>query len=364
MRIGEITAYLEFLAPLASQESYDNCGLLVGDRNSEVSSVLLCLDCTEEVVLEAERIGANLIVAHHPVIFKGLKSLTGKNYVERTILSCIKKNIALYAIHTNLDNYRKGVNYEIGQRLGMKNLRILSGKENSLFKLVVFVPRLHHKALNQALFDAGAGKIGNYDQCHFSLTGEGTFRPLDESNPYSGMQNELSIEEEVRAEYLVSSHHMSAVLSSMRATHPYEEIAHDIYTLKNENPYEGSGMIGDLSPVMTEAEFFAHVKKEFSCKIIRHTAFLGKPVRKVAFCGGSGSFLLKSAISEGADVFLTADFKYHEFFDAENKLVIADMGHYESEQFTPNLLEALLKKKFTTFAIHLTEINTNPINYF
>jgi dinuclear metal center YbgI/SA1388 family protein len=363
MRIGEVTTYLESLVPLSSQESYDNCGLLVGDKNNEVKAVLLCLDCTEEVVLEAERLGVNLIIAHHPIIFTGLKSLTGKNYVERTVLSCVKKNIALYAIHTNLDNYRFGVNHEIGQRLGLKNLRILSGKENALYKLVVFVPQTHHQALNQALFEAGAGEIGNYDQCHFSMAGEGTFRPLDHSNPYSGKRNELSVENEIRAEYLVSSHNLSKVLSSMKAVHPYEEIAHDIYPLKNENPFEGSGMVGELTTEMTEADFLKKVKKEFSCKVIRHTQFLNNPVRKVAFCGGSGSFLLKHAIASEADVFLTSDFKYHEFFDAENRIVIADIGHYESEQFTPNLLETLLKKKFTTFAIHLTEINTNPINY-
>ena len=363
MKIGEITAYLESLAPISSQESYDNSGLLVGDMDNEVRSVLLCLDCTVEVILEAERLGANLIIAHHPLIFGALKSLTGKNYVERAVIECIKKGIALYAIHTNLDNYRFGVNYEIGQRLGLKNMRILSGKENELYKLIVFTPESHLQKLNDALFDAGAGEIGNYDQCHFHVTGEGTFRPLNDANPYSGELNERSVESELRAEYLVSSHKLSSVLSAMRSVHPYEEIAHDIYQLKNDNPFQGSGMIGELASEMNEKDFLNLLKRQFACKSIRHTPFLNKPIKKVAYCGGSGSFLIKKAIASGADIFISSDFKYHEFFDAENKLIIADIGHYESEQFTPNLLESLLKKKFTTFAIHLTEINTNPINY-
>jgi dinuclear metal center YbgI/SA1388 family protein len=364
MKIQEVISFLEDLVPLSSQESYDNCGLLVGNRNDEVKSVLLCLDCTEEVVEEAVRVGANLIIAHHPIIFKGLKSLTGKNYVERTVLACIKNDISLYAIHTNLDNYRFGVNKEICDRLGLVNTSILAPKNETLYKLVVFIPKEHHASVSQAMFAAGAGEIGNYDNCQFYQEGTGTFRPVGEAQPFSGNLNELSSDQEVRAEFLVSAHKLGEVIAAMKNVHPYEEVAHDIYVLKNSNQSEGSGMVGFLEKPIDEAGFLQLVKETFHCGCIRHTSLRNKSISKVAVCGGSGSFLLRNAISSGADIFITSDFKYHEFFDAEGRIVIADIGHYESEQFTPNLLEALLKKKFTTFAVRLTEINTNPINYF
>ena len=308
MKVSDVIQYLEELAPKSSQESYDNCGLLVGDKNTSITSALICLDCTEEVVEEAILKGSNLIIAHHPVIFKGLKSLTGANYIERTILACIKN-----------DN---------------------------------------------ALFEAGAGKIGNYEECHFNTVGTGTFKPVNHANPFSGKLNELSEAPEVKAEYLVSTHLLQKVLKAMKDSHPYEEVAHDLILLANENENEGSGMIGDLDSEMGEFEFLTQLKDIFKCGSIRHTAFLNKKIKKVAFCGGSGSFLLNQAKRLKADVYITGDFKYHEFFDAENQILIADIGHYESEQYTSDLIADILKKKFTTFAVHKTVINTNPINYF
>lgn len=364
MNISSVISYLEGFAPRSSQESYDNSGLLVGDKSKEITSVLICLDCTEEVVEEAEKLGCNLIIAHHPVIFKGLKSLTGANYVERTILSCVKKDIALYAIHTNLDHYWKGVNYEVGNRIGLKNLRVLEPKSNVLVKLTVFVPKENLATLNKAIFDAGAGRIGNYEECHFGTEGKGTFKPVGEANPFSGNLNELSEVEEIKAEYLVSIHKLKEVLKAMKTAHPYEEVAHDIIPLANENQTEGAGMIGELSDEVDELSFLTRLKQTFNCGIIRHTPLTNKKIKTVAFCGGSGSFLLKQAMSAQADVFVTGDFKYHEFFDAEGKILIADIGHYESEQFTTNLIADILKKKFTTFAVQITGVNTNPINYF
>jgi len=364
MKIQDVITFLEGIVPISSQESYDNCGLLIGDRTAEVKGVLLCLDSTEEVVEEAVRVGANLIIAHHPIIFKGLRSITGKNYVERTVLACIQHNIALYAIHTNLDNYRFGVNKEICDRLGLVNTSILVPKSDVLYKLAVFVPAEHHSPVSQAIFAAGAGEIGNYRDCQFYQEGTGTFRPVGEAKPFSGNLGELRSEKEVKAEFLVSAHRLGSVIAAMKEAHPYEEVAHDVFVLKNTNQTEGSGMIGFLEHPMDEMEFLKKVKETFHCGSIRHTLMLGKPFSKVAVCGGSGSFLLKNALAAKADIFITADFKYHEFFDAEGKIVIADIGHYESEQFTPNLLAELLKKKFTTFAVRLTEINTNPINYF
>lgn len=364
MKVQAVVQYLEDLVPRSMQESYDNCGLLVGDRTSEVKGILLCLDCTPEVVEEAVSLGCNLIVAHHPVIFKGLKKLTGSNLVERTVLACIKNDISLYAIHTNLDNYEQGVNFEIGKRLGLTDLRILRPKQDVLSKLIVYVPLEAADSVSQALYEAGAGKIGNYEECSFSTPGTGTFKPVGAANPTVGELGSRSEVTELKMEFLVSIHRARQVVSAMRKAHPYEEVAYELIALQNENQFEGSGMVGELSGPLSEVEFLERIRSTFNCGCIRHTAMLGKPIRKVAYCGGSGSFLLPDAKASGADIFITGDFKYHEFFDAENEIMIADIGHYESEQFTVNLLAELLKEKFTTFAVRLTGINTNPINYF
>jgi dinuclear metal center YbgI/SA1388 family protein len=364
MKVSEITRYLESLAPRSSQESYDNCGLLVGNSNAEVTAVLISLDCTEEVVADAVAKGCNMIIAHHPIIFKGLKSLTGATYIERTILACIKNDIALYAIHTNLDNYSKGVNYEIGQRIGLKNLRVLQPKSNVLAKLVVFTPTSCSVRVREAAFRAGAGAIGNYSECHFESSGTVTYKPNEHATPFDGENGVRSNVNEVKLEFLVSTHIASTVLSAVKQAHDYEEVAYDLIPLLNENQSEGSGMIGELEHEMDELIFLKHLKTTFQCGAIRYTTLLNKKIKTVAFCGGSGSFLLSSAMRQKADVFITGDFKYHEFFDAEKQILIADIGHYESEQFTSNLIADILKKKFTTFAVHLTGINTNPINYF
>ena len=364
MKLKEITSYLESLAPLSSQASYDNCGLIVGDSNQEITSALICLDSTEAIVDEAIEKGCNLIIAHHPIVFSGLKKITGKTYIERTIIKAIQNNIAIYAIHTNLDNYRFGVNYEIGTRLGLENLQILSPSENVLCKLSVFVPTKHTDKVTQALFQAGAGHIGNYSECSFDTIGTGTYKPLENTNPFEGTINQKSSVEEHKIEVLVSTHQLNSVLNAMKASHPYEEIAYDIIALKNKNQYEGSGMFGYLPEEMDEVSFLKKVKDTFQCGVIRHTDLLNKPIKTVAFCGGSGSFLLKNAKQIKADIFITGDYKYHDFFDAENEIVIADIGHFESEQYTTNLLADILKKKFPIFAIHITGVKTNPINYF
>jgi dinuclear metal center YbgI/SA1388 family protein len=364
MKIKEITSYLESLAPLSSQASYDNCGLIVGNLDNEVTSILICLDSTEEIIDEAIKLGSNLVIAHHPIVFSGLKKITGKTYIERTIIKAIENKIAIYAIHTNLDNYRFGVNYEIGKRLGIKNLKILSPSENVISKLSVFVPNDYSEQVAEALFEAGAGKIGNYSECSFEQSGIGSYKPEEYSNPFEGIKGEKSKVEEIKIEVIVSNHLLNNVLQSMKRVHPYEEIAYDIISLKNNNQFEGSGMYGTLDSEIDEKTFLSHVKSTFNCGIIRHTSLLNKPIKTVAFCGGSGSFLLKMAKQINADIFITGDYKYHDFFDAENEIVIADIGHFESEQYTTNLLADILKKKFHIFAIHITGVKTNPINYF
>jgi len=364
MILQEITDYLEDNFPLSLQESYDNSGLLVGNKSMELKSALICLDSTEEVVDEAIRKGANLIIAHHPIIFSDLKSLTGETYIERVVIRCIQNNIALYAIHTNLDNHKQGVNAEIAKRIGLTQCRILRPKKGVLCKLVIYLPKDALELIDKALFEQGAGKIGNYSECHFLLEGIGTFKPNNKANPVIGEADKRSSVSEYKVEYLVPFSKLKAVLAALETSHPYEEIPYEILPIENENQDEGAGMIGELDNAMSEKDFLQELKTIFNCGIIRHTQLLNKSIKRIALCGGSGSFLLKDALKAKVDVFITADFKYHDFFDTENKLLIADIGHFESEQFTTNLLAEKLKEKFTNFAIHLTEINTNPINYF
>lgn len=364
MQIREITTFLESYAPLGSQASYDNCGLLVGDPAAEVQGVLVCLDCTEEVLEEAIELGANLIVAHHPVIFKGLKKLNGKNYVERTVIKAIKNDLAIYAIHTNLDHSVKGVNAEIARRLDIQNPRILLPNENVLSKLVVFTPRDYVRNVEKALFSAGAGAIGNYTECDFTSEGIGAFKPMEGADPFEGKVGSRTMAEETRLEVLVSNHILPQVLHAMTEAHPYEEVAYDVIPVTNANREEGSGMIGELESPVDALTFLAKLKQAFHCGVVRHTELTGKRIQTVAFCGGAGSFLLPHAVRQKADIYITGDYKYHEFFDADGKLIIADIGHYESEQFTTNLIVEVLTEKFTKFAVHNTRVNTNPINYF
>ncbi|MEW6468247.1 MAG: Nif3-like dinuclear metal center hexameric protein [Bacteroidota bacterium] len=363
MKVKEISAYIESIAPLSLQESYDNAGLLVGSPEQEASAALICLDSTEEVIDEAVKRGCNLVIAHHPIIFSGLKKINGKNYVERAVIKAIQNNVAIYAAHTNLDNVRQGVNARIAQRLGLRNCRILSPRIGLLRKLVTFCPVEKADTVRQALFAAGAGHIGNYDQCSFNTEGFGTFRGGEETNPYVGKKGKQHREKEQRIEtiYPVSIEHQ--VLKALFASHPYEEVAYDIYPLANTFPLAGSGMTGELEKELTEGTFLKRLKTAMKAGGIRHTALLGKKIRKVAVCGGAGSFLLKDAIASGADAYVSADFKYHEFFDADKRILVADIGHYESEQFTGALFYDLLKEKFPTFAVHLSKTNTNPINY-
>ena len=364
MKLKAITQFLEHQFPLSLQESYDNSGLLIGVLEMEITGVLICLDSIEKIVDEAIEKNCNLIIAHHPIIFKGLKKITESNYIERIVSKCIKNDIALYAIHTNLDNHFDGVNKEIANRIGLKNLRILQPIQGNLSKLTVFVPKDALEKLDEAIFKAGGGQIGNYSECHFRTEGTGTFKGNENSNPQIGNKNVREAFEEFRVEYLVSNYNLRNVLNAMYASHPYEEVAYEIYPIQNSNQFEGAGMIGEIETEVDEITFLTQLKTTFNCGIIRHSQLLGRKIKKVAVCGGSGSFLLSKAIQQKADIFITGDFKYHEFFDAEKQIIIADIGHFESEQFTTNLLAERMKENFTNFAIHLTEHNTNPINYF
>jgi dinuclear metal center YbgI/SA1388 family protein len=363
MKLSELTNYLESLAPLAYQEDYDNSGLIVGHPDKEITSALVSLDCTEAVVDDAIAKGCQVIISHHPIVFKGLKKLNGKTYVERVIEKAIKNNIAIYAIHTNLDHVSTGVNARICETLGITDCRILAPKHGLLKKLVTFVPLNYADKVRDALFAAGAGQIGNYSEVSFNTEGTGTFKAGPNADPFVGQIGVLQNEAEIKIEVIYPVNLESKILVALFMEHPYEEVAYDLYPLSNQLQTVGSGMIGELAEPMNELEFLQMVKYKMNCGAIRYTKLRHKSVKRVAVCGGSGSFLLKNAISAGADVFITADFKYHEFFDAEEKLVIADIGHFESEQFTQNLIVEIIKKKFANFAVRLTEVNTNPIKY-
>ncbi|MCU0444769.1 MAG: Nif3-like dinuclear metal center hexameric protein [Microscillaceae bacterium] len=362
--IQQITQYLETLAPPIYQENYDNSGLLVGNSATEVKGVLVALDALEAVVDEAIAKGYNLVVAHHPIVFKGLKRLNGNNYIERTVLKAIQNNIALYAIHTNLDNVYRGVNFKIAEQLGLQNIKILAPKPQTLAKLVVFVPETHAESVLQALGSAGAGQIGEYKNCAFQVSGLGQFEPSDKANPFIGQAGKLEKVNEVRLEVILPIHLQGKVLAAMYASHPYEEVAYYLQNVENLNQEIGSGAIGELPEAMTEQDFLIYLKEKMRVNWVRHTEFLHKKVKKIALCGGTGSFLLSKALSQKADVFVSADFKYHEFFDADRRILIADIGHYESEQFTQHLLLDLLKKQFADLTIALTSVYTNPVNYF
>lgn len=362
--VGEIAGYLERFAPPALQESYDNAGLLLGSPAQQVNAVLVTLDVTEAVVEEAIRLNAGLIVAHHPLIFSGLRRITGSNPVERIVEQAIRNNIAVYAAHTNLDSVSGGVNFKMAEKLGLGNCRILQPAAGMLRKLVTFAPVAEAEKVRLAIFEAGAGHIGNYDQCSFNVEGNGTFRGGEAANPFVGQKGKLHTEPEVRIETIFPKYLEKQLIRALLEAHPYEEVAWDIYPLENRFDQAGAGVVGTLPRPVDENQFLTLLKEVFRCPVIRHTPLRGQPVQKIALCGGAGSFLLKDALSAGADFFVSGDFKYHQFFDADGKIVIADVGHFESEQFTKELFYELLTKKFSTFAVHLSEVNTNPVNYF
>jgi len=363
VQIKEVIQSLEKLAPPVYQESYDNSGLLTGDYNALVQGVLISLDCTEKVVEEAVRKKCNMIVAHHPIIFSGLKKLTGSNYIERTIISAIKNDIAIYAIHTNLDNVIDGVNKILADKIGLIHTSILLPKKNTQKKLVTYIPAENVDDVLSELHKAGAGIIGDYSHCSFKTSGTGSYIPSSKANPHIGTTRKKEIVDEVKVELVFPIDKEQEVIQSLKATHPYEEVAYFINSTDNTNRAIGSGMIGELDEPMDAMTFLQDLKRKLNLKIIRHTAITKKNIKKIAICGGSGNFLLKVAKKANADLFISGDFKYHEFFDAENEIIIADIGHYESEVYTKELINEYLLKNFSNFAVHLGETVTNPISY-
>lgn len=363
MKIREILQTIEQIAPLSLQEGFDNSGLQVGDINQEAKGALLCIDVTENVILEAINLNCNLIIAHHPIAFKGFKSLTGKNYVERCIILACKHDIVLYAAHTNLDNAARGINFRLAEMLNLQNIRILSPMKDLLLKLVTFVPTVYTDTVRNALFNAGAGYIGNYDSCSFNTEGKGTFRAGEESHPFCGEIGETHTENEVRIETILPTFKQKDVLRALLSVHPYEEPAYDFYPLANEWNEVGSGIVGSLPESMEEEDFLYFLKDVFRLNTLQYSSYRGKPIRDVAICSGSGAFVIPKAISYGADVFITGEAKYNEFYDVENKILLTTIGHYESEICSKEIFFDVLSKKYPTFALHKSGFDVNPVNY-
>ncbi len=364
MKIADIIHVLEKAAPPSLQETYDNAGLITGDAGWQCTGIICTLDATEAVVLEALSRGCNLVVAHHPIVFSGLKKLNGKNYVEKTVIAALKNDIAIYAIHTNLDNMLQGVNGKIADKLGLENRSILAPKTGQLMKLFTFVPTDQANHVRNALFEAGAGHIGNYSETSFNVQGTGTFKGNENAQPFVGQSGKRHKETETKMEVVFPVWLKNRLVAALKAAHPYEEVAYDIVPLANDLPLVGSGLIGQLPEPMEETMVLNMLKTSFNLAVVRHTPLLGKRIKTIAVCGGAGSFLIGKAIAAGADLYVSADIKYHEFFDADGKLVVADIGHWESEQFTIELLMEILQYNFPTFAILKSNVDTNPVKYF
>jgi len=363
MKVRDIIDIFEELAPFSYQESYDNSGLQVGEKNAEVHGILITLDITEEVLEETIQSGCNLLLSHHPLIFNGIKSITGENTVERIIARALREKINILSVHTNIDNSGSGVNKKICEKLELQDTSVLLPAEGKLLKLSVFVPEDHAHEIRECIFNAGAGVIGNYDSCSFNIQGTGTFRGNEKTDPFVGEKGKLHYGKEVRIETILPAYLKEKVIREMLEAHPYEEVAYDLYPVENKYNRFGSGMVGILPEKMSGEDFLLHLKKTFMSSCIRHSLLSGRNIKKVAVCGGSGSFLIKDAINSGADAFISGDIKYHQFFDTGGNILLADIGHYESEQFTKELFYELIIKKFPNFALHLSKINTNPIHY-
>ncbi len=363
MRVKDILKEIERIAPLPLQENYDNSGVQVGDVNQPATGALLCLDITEEIIDEAIDKGCNLIISHHPLAFKPFKSLTGKNYIERCMIKACKYDMVIYAAHTNLDNAPGGVSYKLAGLIGLQNVRTLSPQSDGLIKLVTFVPLNYAETVRQALFQAGAGHIGKYDSCSFNGVGEGTFRGESDTHPFVGKSGELHTETEVRIETILPHFRKAAVIRALLSVHPYEEPAFDLYALQNDWHQAGSGVVGELPAPEDPVSFLTRIKKTLQLSCIKHSVLPEKPVREVALCGGSGAFLVNEAIAYGADIFITGEAKYNDFFDVEDRIILATIGHYESEVCTKEIFYNIISKKFPTFAVHFSNINSNPVDY-
>ena len=363
LKVKDILKEIEEYAPLPLQEGFDNAGVQVGDVNQPAHGALLCLDVTEEVIDEALELGCNLIISHHPLAFRPFKSLTGKSYIERCLMKACKYDLVIYAAHTNLDNASGGVNFKLAELIGLQNVRVLSPQKQALLKLVTFVPESYADLVRTTLFNAGAGRIGNYDSSSFNLPGEGTFRANEGCHPFCGEIGALHTEKEIRIETVLPAFRKGAVMQALLSVHPYEEPAFDFYLLENRWEQVGSGVVGELPEEEDEMSFLQRIKELFQVGCVKHSPLTGRPIREVALCGGSGAFLINDAINYGADIFITGEAKYNDFYDVEDRILLATIGHYESEVCTKEIFYSIISRKFPTFALHLSNVNSNPVKY-
>jgi len=362
--LAQIINVLETFAPLDFQEDYDNCGLVYGNPTKNIEKTIIALDLTQEVMDEAILVEAGLIIVHHPPIFKGIKRFSLNDPTSVMLMQAIKLDIAIYVCHTNLDNVLGGVNGEIASRLGLQNIRVLQPKIGTHQKLVTFVPVKQLNKVRDAMFLAGAGSIGNYSDCSFSSQGTGTFKALEKAQPFVGELGIRHEEKEFRLELIIQSHLTQTIISVLKKNHPYETVAYDMLPLNNVFDEIGAGVFGELPEEIDEIAFLFKIKNIFKTSVIKHNSIRGKRIKKVSICGGSGKSLINSALKENSDIFITADLGYHDFFIPGRRMLLADIGHFESEQFTSDRLVSILKEKFPNFAVLKSGVNTNPVNYF
>ncbi len=366
MTIADIEQIIEGWAPQWTAWERDNVGLQVGDRARSVSRVLVALDVTEQIVEEAREKRAELIVSHHPLLFRPPSSITASNDIGRLVLMLVESRIAVYSAHTNLDFTKQGVSFALAETLGLKKIRFLSPLKGMQSKIVVFVPADHADRVAEGMSSAGAGVIGEYSSCSFRLSGAGTFRGSPNSHPVVGKAGRPETVEEMRLEMIAPRARVSAIVAAMKEAHPYEEVAYDVYPLDNESTNYGMGAIGELEAAQTLKTFLEHSKRALKAEALRFTGDLHRKIRHVAVCGGSGSDLLPTALSAKADVFVTADVRYHTFH-AAGDLALVDAGHWETEQVIleplADRLRRAAKQKKQRLEVLVTQYSTNPTHY-
>jgi len=362
MKIKEVISFLENKFPLSWQEDFDNSGIQCGDKERDITGVVVCFDMSEVVIEEAISKGANMVVSHHPIIYRDvIKRIEPTNRVGKILCKALENKILLYSMHTNIDSGKAGGNSLFAQKLELQKLSVLSPKENEFCKLVVFVPSENSVFLRDALFKAGCGNIGNYSHCSFSCEGIGSFKPLADANPHIGQHNRIERVEEERIEMIFSKIKKRQIVEALYQHHPYEEPAFDIFALENTNKDIGLGRVGFLPQPMVAADFIHYVKQKLNVELVRFSGNSKAEISKVAVCGGGGASHIKDALTAGADAYITGDLKYHDFFIPENKMLLVDIGHFEGEHFIREIITSLLKEKFKNFSTYFTEVESPVI---
>lgn len=359
-----LLAGLEQWVPFVWQENYDNAGLILGDPNQQIRKALVCFDVTPEVVDEAVRNEADLILSHHPAIFKGIKRINPASRLGYMLKQSLCHDIAWCALHTNLDNTLSGVNSWLCEHLGLQEVRPLVPLQGIYGKLQVYVPEAYAEKLRQALAEAGCGAGTKYDTCSYTSRGEGRFRAGSQAHPFTGRIGELHCEAECKIECLYPLHKTRQVLDVLRTNHPYEEPAFDLLPLQNEAVEQGAGAIGILPETMQERELLDKLKELTGVHCIRHSGFQGRRIKKIALCGGSGGSFIANACGQKADVYITGDLKYHDFTDTEPGTWLVDIGHFESEKFAMELIFRFIRKNFPNFAVSISEQAKNPVSFY